>query len=361
MKFPPMTFEERLDPALLEAYAASPEIDLGRNIPKLRFLIERYEAPLRAALPPIPEVTVTDHLVPGRTGNPDVRVRTYEPDGRAAGSAAMFWIHGGGMVIGTIDGDDFMCKTWARDFGCLVASVDYRLAPEHQYPAHIDDCYTGLQLVPHPPRRLPGRSFTPRHRWRERGRRARRRHRAPRSGSGRGAALLPVPRLPDDRRPRRDRIDARDHDYEGMEPTLEPDRMEVVPRRSGRRRRCAALRGTGASDRRRPAGPAARRTSTSASSTRSATRTSPTPHGCSPPACRASCTSRQARSTDRRWRFRTRRAHGESAPTGATPSAACSPDGTSSRPSAWRAKRPASRGCTGSSVGHGQPPKPVRR
>jgi acetyl esterase/lipase len=138
------TFEDRLDPGLFEAYAASPEIDLGRDIPKLRFLIERYDAPLRAALPPIPEVCVTDHLVPGSPGDPDVRVRTYEPDGRAAGSAAMFWIHGGGMVIGTIDGDDFMCKTWARDFGCLVASVEYRLAPEHQYPAHVDDCYAGL-------------------------------------------------------------------------------------------------------------------------------------------------------------------------------------------------------------------------
>jgi acetyl esterase/lipase len=140
-----MSFEERLDPALLAAYEASPEIDLGRNIPKLRFLIERYDAPLRAALPQVPEVTVTDHVVPGCDGNPDVRVRTYEPEGRAEGSAAMFWIHGGGMVIGTIDGDDFMCKTWARDFGCLVASVDYRLAPEHQHPAHIDDCYTGLR------------------------------------------------------------------------------------------------------------------------------------------------------------------------------------------------------------------------
>ncbi len=42
------TFTERLDPDLLATYEASPEIDLGRNIPKLRFLIERYEAPLRA-------------------------------------------------------------------------------------------------------------------------------------------------------------------------------------------------------------------------------------------------------------------------------------------------------------------------
>jgi len=140
-----MTFTERLDPDLLSTYEASPEIDLGRNIPKLRFLIERYEAPLRAALPPIPEVRVADHVVPGENRNPDVRVRVYERDDRGEGTAALFWIHGGGMVLGTLDGDDFMCKTWARDFGCLVASVEYRLAPEHQYPAHIDDCYTGLR------------------------------------------------------------------------------------------------------------------------------------------------------------------------------------------------------------------------
>ncbi len=70
---------------MLEAYTASPEIDLGRDIPKLRFLIERYEAPLRAALPPISEVSVTDRLVPGSPGDPDVRVRTYEPDGSRLG------------------------------------------------------------------------------------------------------------------------------------------------------------------------------------------------------------------------------------------------------------------------------------
>ena len=359
---PHVTFEERLDPALLEAYAASPEIDLGRNIPKLRFLIERYEAPLRAALPPIPEVTVTDHLVPGSNGNPDVRVRTYEPEGRAAGSAAIFWIHGGGMVIGTIDGDDFMCKTWARDFGCLVASVDYRLAPEHQYPAHIDDCYTGLQWFH---TRLDDYRVD----------RSRLVIGGASAGGGlaagtallardrrRGAALLPVPRLPDDRRPRRDRIDARDHDHEGMEPAArtrsDGGRTSAIGSAAAT---CRSTPHRHARDGRRPAGPAP--------DVHRRRRARPVPRrghclrltAARRRACRASCTSRQVRSTDRRWRFPTRRAHGASAPTGATLSAACSPDGTSSRPSAWRAKRPASRGCTGSSVGHGQPPKPVRR
>jgi acetyl esterase/lipase len=109
-------------------------------------LIERFEAPLRAALPPIPEVEVTDHHTPSADGT-ELRVRVYARRDRRADTSALLWIHGGGMVLGTIDGDDHMCKTWARDFGCVIASVDYRLAPEHQYPAHIDDCYAGLRWL----------------------------------------------------------------------------------------------------------------------------------------------------------------------------------------------------------------------
>jgi acetyl esterase/lipase len=141
-----MTFLEQLDPELAGALEAAPEIDLGRNIPKLRMLIERFEAPLRAALPSIPEVDVTDHLAPSADGT-EIRVRVYARPDRRVATSALLWIHGGGMVLGTIDGDDFMCKTWARDFGCVVASVDYRLAPEHQYPAHVEDCYAGLQWL----------------------------------------------------------------------------------------------------------------------------------------------------------------------------------------------------------------------
>jgi acetyl esterase/lipase len=141
-----MTFLERLDPDLVSSLDGVPDIDLGRNIPKLRMLLERHEAPLRARLPPIPEVDVSDHVAPSTAGY-GVRVRVYARPERPARAAALLWIHGGGMVLGTIEGDDFMCKTWARDFGCVVASVEYRLAPEHQYPAHIDDCYAALQWL----------------------------------------------------------------------------------------------------------------------------------------------------------------------------------------------------------------------
>jgi acetyl esterase/lipase len=134
-------FGDRLDPALQHAVEASPVMDITRDLPKLREVIERFNAPLRAALPQVPEVTVSDHDAGG------VRVRTYSHADRAPGSAALLWIHGGGMVVGTIDADDFTCKSWAKRYGCLVASVDYRLAPEHPYPAHVDDCYAALQWL----------------------------------------------------------------------------------------------------------------------------------------------------------------------------------------------------------------------
>jgi acetyl esterase/lipase len=136
-----VSFFERVDPELRATLAALPEIDLSRNIPKLRGLLERANAPLRAALPAVPEVVVCDQVAPG---DPDVRVRVYERTDRVAPSAALLWVHGGGMVVGSLDGDDYLCKTMARDTGGVIVSVDYRLAPEHRHPAHVGDTYTAL-------------------------------------------------------------------------------------------------------------------------------------------------------------------------------------------------------------------------
>jgi acetyl esterase/lipase len=77
-------------------------------------------------------------------------VRLYRPDGlsdAAAGAPALYWIHGGGMVLGSVAMNDLDCARWAADFGCLVASVEYRLAPEHPFPAPMNDCYAGLSWL----------------------------------------------------------------------------------------------------------------------------------------------------------------------------------------------------------------------
>ncbi|MGD1172312.1 alpha/beta hydrolase [Mycobacterium seoulense] len=71
-------------------------------------------------------------------------VRLFRPAGVAAPTPALLWIHGGGYVIGTARQDDRLCSRFSHRLGITVASVEYRLAPEHPYPAPLEDCYSAL-------------------------------------------------------------------------------------------------------------------------------------------------------------------------------------------------------------------------
>ena len=73
-----------------------------------------------------------------------VGVRLFRPAGVPEPAPAMLWIHGGGYVIGTAQQDDALCRRFSRKLGIVVASVEYRLAPEHPYPASLEDCYSAL-------------------------------------------------------------------------------------------------------------------------------------------------------------------------------------------------------------------------
>ena len=90
-----------------------------------------------------------------------VGVRLFRPADQAAGSTepapALLWIHGGGYVIGTADMDDHVCARFSRRLGITVASVEYRLAPEHPYPAALQDCYSALTWLAGLPGVDPGR------------------------------------------------------------------------------------------------------------------------------------------------------------------------------------------------------------
>lgn len=73
--------------------------------------------------------------------NADVSVRVFRPASSPRPTAALLWIHGGGMVMGNAPMDDRLCRQFADDLGILVASVEYRLAPEHPFPAPLHDCH----------------------------------------------------------------------------------------------------------------------------------------------------------------------------------------------------------------------------
>lgn len=72
-----------------------------------------------------------------------VGIRLHRPRGTEP-APALLWIHGGGYLIGDASIDDGLCRRFSRELGITVASVDYRLAPQHPYPAALDDCYAAL-------------------------------------------------------------------------------------------------------------------------------------------------------------------------------------------------------------------------
>jgi acetyl esterase/lipase len=88
-------------------------------------------------------------VVEAPTGSTQVRLYGWTPD--ATPRPALLWIHGGGYVLGSPAQDDEVCSYLAAQVGISVASVRYRLAPQHPFPAGLDDCYEALTWLAHQP------------------------------------------------------------------------------------------------------------------------------------------------------------------------------------------------------------------
>jgi acetyl esterase/lipase len=95
-------------------------------------------------IPPNPNVTSEDRMVPGPDGAPDIKVRIYRPTDATGTLPGIYFIHGGGMILGDIDGEDAVATQICERVDAVVVSVEYRLAPEYPYPAPVQDCYAGL-------------------------------------------------------------------------------------------------------------------------------------------------------------------------------------------------------------------------
>ncbi|AGL16074.1 alpha/beta hydrolase [Actinoplanes sp. N902-109] len=113
------------------------------DIVERRAALASLFAPVEA--PDRPGVVVEDRSVPGASGAPALSVRVYRPAGRSSEALpGIYFIHGGGMVMGDLDGEDAIATMLCDRVGAVVVAVDYRLAPEHPHPAPVEDCYTGL-------------------------------------------------------------------------------------------------------------------------------------------------------------------------------------------------------------------------
>ncbi len=135
-----------IDPEMSAAIAAFP-VDIGTMLGSLSDDTLPAARELLAQLP-MPElsdqVVRTDHEVPDSGG---VLVRVHRPVDAAGPLPCVYWMHGGGLVLGDHAGDDARFDRWCSMFGCVGASVQYRLAPETPYPGPLDDCYAGLSWI----------------------------------------------------------------------------------------------------------------------------------------------------------------------------------------------------------------------
>ena len=94
--------------------------------------------------PPETVAHVEDRTIPGPAGQ--IPVRIYTPTGRPP-FPLLVYFHGGGWVIGNLETHDGVCRALTNAAACIVVSVDYRLAPEHPFPAAPEDSYAATQWV----------------------------------------------------------------------------------------------------------------------------------------------------------------------------------------------------------------------
>lgn len=128
-----------LDPQISKILAADPSSTLdAANLAEMR------AAGAAPQTRPSPGVERRDLVVSAGPGEPGVEVRVHRPVEAEGPLPAVYSIHGGGYVMGSFAADDTRLDLWARTYGCVGVSVNYRLSPETAYPGPLDDCYSGL-------------------------------------------------------------------------------------------------------------------------------------------------------------------------------------------------------------------------
>jgi len=102
------------------------------------------ERVIRTNIAPEAVWSVRDVMIPGRGGA--LRLRVYKPADKP-GQPVLLYIHGGGFTVGNLDTHDPQCRRFANRAGCMVVAVEYRLAPEHRFPAAVEDVLSAAEWI----------------------------------------------------------------------------------------------------------------------------------------------------------------------------------------------------------------------
>ncbi|MEQ8842920.1 MAG: alpha/beta hydrolase [Acidimicrobiales bacterium] len=122
----------------MHVFAAAAARQQGDESPTVESIRSAFDDLVSIVAPdPVASVSIHDRTIPGPGG--DLPVRIYHPPSTHGAAPALLWFHQGGYVIGGLDTDHSLCATLADRCGAVVISVAYRRAPEHPFPAFVDD------------------------------------------------------------------------------------------------------------------------------------------------------------------------------------------------------------------------------
>jgi len=134
-----MNIMDRLHPELVQILGQMSDIKLPSDLEQARKIKPNPRKH-------VDEVEVTETYV-NSYDNHKIFVRIYSPKNKQNKLPVLMWIHGGGYVMGHPDYDDELCEEFVLQASCIVVAPAYRLAPEHPYPAGLEDCYSTLQWI----------------------------------------------------------------------------------------------------------------------------------------------------------------------------------------------------------------------
>ncbi len=140
------TLDERVSKSLKAGFDTLREVPLVTS-ETAEAAFEQNEEKVKAFMRPHDDVRSEDRIVPGRDGNPDVRIRILEKQGRTEKAPLVFYIHGGGMYLGSVPTSEGGAVMAVRGTDCVAVMPEYRLAWQAPYPAALNDCYTALCWV----------------------------------------------------------------------------------------------------------------------------------------------------------------------------------------------------------------------